>query len=130
MSAKKICIIDDDRMYQMILQRHFLKVDPTIQLMSYLNGSEAIAGIQKTMAAGEPLCDTVLLDINMPIMDGWQFLAGIDAIVPDFGSRVNVYVLSSSLDDRDRSRALANKHVKDYIYKPITPEKIKELSGN
>jgi len=129
MTVKKVCIIDDDRMYQMILQKYFLKVDSGIQLMSFLNGLEAVRGLEKVAAEGQPLCDLVLLDINMPVMDGWQFLEKIDEIIPDFGKRVDVYVLSSSLDDRDKTRALANKHVKDYIYKPISPEKIREITG-
>ena len=61
--------------------------------------------------------DIILLDLNMPIMDGWGFLDGLkDAQIQ---SGFKVYVLTSSLDDRDRTRAQNYQMVEGYLTKPL-----------
>ena len=124
---KKICIIDDDQMYQAILKRQINKLNPDTTLLPYKNGADAIEGFKALLAAELPLCDVILLDINMPVMDGWQFLSAVDAIYPGIGKTVDIYVVSTSLDARDKEKALADKNVKEYIPKPIPPDKLLQI---
>lgn len=119
---RKICVIDDDHMYQVIIKRLIMKIDADAKLMTFKNGADALDGF-KTLLANDPLlCDVILLDINMPLMDGWQFLHAIENILPGIGNSIDIYVVSTSLDGRDKEKALADKNVKGYISKPIPTE--------
>ena len=114
-------------MYQVIIKRLIMKIDPAIVLMPFKHGADALDGLQKLAADNSPLCDVILLDINMPVMDGWQFLSAVESIRPGIGSDVDIYVVSTSLDGRDKERALADKNVKGYIFKPIPIDRLTQI---
>ncbi len=124
---RKICIIDDDEMYQFIIKRQILKLCPEAKLISYKHGAEAIEALKARAAEGFPPCDVILLDINMPVMDGWEFLSAGEATLGEMGKMVDIYVVSTSVDTRDKEKALANKNVKEYISKPIPPDKLLQI---
>lgn len=69
----------------------------------------------------------LFLDINMPIMNGWEFLEKYDLLSAEIKSSIRLYILSSSVDDRDIEKANANKNIVTYLAKPITKEIIAEL---
>jgi CheY-like chemotaxis protein len=73
------------------------------------------------------LPDMILLDINMPLMDGWEFLKAYDQIKDRLGKAIKIYVVSSSIDERDVSRARSINHVVDYVEKPVTTDRLREL---
>jgi CheY-like chemotaxis protein len=66
----------------------------------------------------------LLLDINMPIMSGWEFLELFDNLSYMIKDRVRICILSSSIDDRDKERSYANKNVADFLVKPLTDKDI------
>jgi CheY-like chemotaxis protein len=73
--------------------------------------------------------DAILLDINMPVMDGFAFLTAFEALYqPRRAAPPVVVMLTSSPDSRDRDRAFAFASVRDYIVKPITVEQARELA--
>lgn len=124
---RKICVIDDDPMYQVIIKRLIMKIDGDTVLSSYKHGADAIESFKTILAENSALCDVILLDINMPVMDGWQFLKALEDILPGIGSEIDIYVVSTSLDARDRERAMADKNVKDYIFKPIPQDRLMKI---
>lgn len=79
---KHLFVIDDDNTYQLILSHLVKRVSDEIILTSFSNGAEALTYFRQAVAAGSRETGTVLIDINMPVMDGWQFL---DAIEREFG---------------------------------------------
>ncbi len=124
---RRICIIDDDEMYQYIITRQIVKLCPEAKVISYRHGTEAIEAL-KALATGDFLpWDVILLDINMPVMDGWQFLGILEAMVSEIGKMVDIYVVSTSVDTRDTEKALADKNVKAYISKPIPADKLLQI---
>lgn len=66
------------------------------------------------------LPDIIFLDINMPIVDGWDFLEEFDKIKNSLPKTINIYMVSSSINAFDRVRAESQKLVNGYISKPIT----------
>ena len=66
----------------------------------------------------------LLLDLNMPAMNGWEFLEQFETLNDSIKGQVEVYVLSSSVDRHDKLRAAADKNVAGYIEKPLTREKM------
>ena len=71
----------------------------------------------------------LLLDLNMPTMTGWEFLELFESLDEKIKSRLEIYVLSSSVDPHDKERASANKNVVDYIVKPLTKEIVVNISS-
>lgn len=69
----------------------------------------------------------LFLDINMPIIDGWGFLERFEKLSADTKLKVKVYMLSSSLDENDVTRARSYTNVEDYIHKPLTIEGVEGI---
>lgn len=69
----------------------------------------------------------LLLDINMPIWSGWDFVDHFEKLDKKIKHCFKIYMLSSSIDNNDKLRAVENKNVVDYIEKPLTEEKVFSL---
>ncbi|MEM6841766.1 MAG: response regulator [Bacteroidota bacterium] len=110
----RVFIIDDNQIDLLISRKLLLKNSTNIDVKEY---SQARQALDDMKAAQEEHPDLILLDLNMPIMDGWGFLDGLkDAQIQ---SGFKVYVLTSSLDDRDRTRAQNYQMVEGYLTKPL-----------
>jgi len=66
----------------------------------------------------------LLLDINMPIWTGWDFLDNFDKLDDEIKRQIKIYILSSSIDANDKQRASGNKNVVDYIEKPLSEKTV------
>ncbi|GLB53606.1 response regulator [Neptunitalea chrysea] len=121
-----ICIIDDDKIYQSLTKRMLLKLVDEIDIEQFLDGSDAFESFREKIASGEQLPKVVLLDINMPTMDGWEFLSKLEKLKIDF-SEVDIHIVSSSIAIQDMEKAKANVNILGYITKPIKPEILKNI---
>lgn len=116
------CIIDDDPIFIFGTKKVMKEVNFCDHVIVYHNGEEAIHGLKSMVKKGEELPGLIFLDLNMPIMDGWDFLEDFIAIPNKNRENVIVYIISSSIDANDFIRARSYKAVNNYILKPITPE--------
>jgi CheY-like chemotaxis protein len=114
---KSICIIDDDRVYQLVMAKSIQRIDKSVQVKSFLSSHEALDDFSQALKAGEPLPEVVLLDINMPDLNGWQFLEALLALGPQ--PAPGVYIVSSSIAPADRERANSYGMVRQFLVKPI-----------
>lgn len=71
--------------------------------------------------------EIILMDLYLPVMDGWQFLEAYTQMFNHKTTNTHIYVLSSSISPYEISRAKGLPVVKDYIIKPVTLDKIKEI---
>lgn len=120
-------VIDDDDTYQFIVQRTIEQTKLVKQIRVFSNGLEAIRFFEASLINGESLPDIILLDLTMPIMDGWGFLEDYVALRPRVGKKIIVYIVSSSINPVDVERARSISAVTDYVVKPLTIEKFVEL---
>lgn len=97
----------------------------SLDFLIYKNGKEAFDDLLPKLWEDTNLPDVILLDLNMPIMDGWQFLDELVKI-PN-AERIPIYIVSSSVDRRDIDKAKTYKIVNNYIIKPFSVAKIKDL---
>lgn len=116
------CIIDDDPIFVFGTKKVMKEVDFCDDILVYHNGEEAINGLKSMVKRGEQLPNLIFLDLNMTIMDGWDFLEDFIAIPYNNRKDVFVYIISSSIDANDFIRARNYEIVNNYILKPVTPE--------
>jgi two-component system chemotaxis response regulator CheY len=126
---KEVFVVDDDKVFHFIIKKLFTKNNIEINPSFYLNGLEALDKIKEKINQGISLPDLILLDINMPIMDGWQFL---DEFRQTRKSNPNektiIYLVSSSDSQTDINKAKEYQdQIKDYFFKPMTLEDLQKI---
>jgi len=125
----KICLIDDEWICRLIVHKLIEKIIPEPDIVDCTEGQAAIDFLTGQSLIGEPLPELILLDINMPLANGWQFLDllyGLD--IHDYQPRV--YISSSSIGSDDMDRAKTYPAVYGYLPKPLTPMILWEIFGD
>lgn len=121
------CIVDDDPIYVFGTRRIMEIAGYSERFLVFKNGREAIEGLISLISSGSKLPEVIFLDLNMPVMDGWDFLDEFGKLAVD--GHIVVYVLSSSIDPADTVRAKEYGSVKEYLVKPLTLDRLKEIMG-
>ncbi len=122
-----ICLVDDDQIFRFTFSRTMKSTLSEHPLLMFGDGAEAIEFIIKNKDQDTELPDVIFLDINMPIMDGWQFLDEYARIKSSLCKNITIKMLSSSVDQADIEEANKRKEVSQYIVKPFTPDGMKGL---
>jgi len=124
---KSLYVIDDDKIYHFLLKNLFKQNGIQVATSFFLNGYEAIEAI-KNGNDTDALPDLILLDVNMPIMNGWQFIEEYRKISETIAKNPVVYMISSSNDEVDINKAKGySEIVKDYLLKPICKEDLEKI---
>jgi CheY-like chemotaxis protein len=125
---KDVFVIDDDKVFHFIIKKLFSKNNIDVSPSFYLNGLEAIEVIKEKINSGFSMPDLILLDINMPIMDGWQFLDEFRKTKKTSSGQTIIYLVSSSDSISDMNRAKEYQdQIKDYFFKPMSLEDLKKI---
>ena len=117
MRLRRILSIDDNSTDQLVHRRRIQKHDAAIDVEDANHGQHAL----DILAAGDFWPDLILLDVNMPVLNGFEFL---DRAVALYAERVPpvVLTLTSSFQDRDVDRARGYPAVVGWLVKPLTQE--------
>jgi CheY-like chemotaxis protein len=123
-----VCLIDDDKIYQFTARKILESTGLAKNILSFYNGKEAIGFFQeKQNNSKDELPDVIFLDINMPVMNGWQFLDEYQKLNSSLKSAITIYMVSSSVDDSDIQKSKEYSTVAEYIVKPITRIRYQQL---
>lgn len=123
MTMSTIILIDDDISVNYFHRRLITLLNLSEDIHTFFNGKQALEGIieiNKNAAPGQKAI--VFLDLNMPLMSGWEFLEEFEKIKDDLNLIFNIHVISASLNPVDRERAEKNPNVISYIGKPLSKE--------
>lgn len=129
-TLKQLALVDDDDVFVFLTTRMLEKYNLVDLIKIFENGYDALAFIKENLGNIEALPDIILLDLSMPIMDGWQFLDEFVKINLKIGKKITIYICSSSISPNDIARAKAISAVSDFIIKPMTKEKLIEMIKN
>jgi CheY-like chemotaxis protein len=126
----KLFLVDDDAMTNLVNKKIINKyLDADIQ--SFTDPEKAIHLLEELSGSRPDMIpDVLFLDINMPLMDGWEFLKAFENLPEVVLNRCKVYMLSSSIDPLDVSRSRSFKAVHSFIEKPLTEAKLAVLQSN
>ena len=127
MSTNLVCIIDDDKIYRYTIEKYIKMLNLASNVIVFADGEEALSFLNKEALNKQNLPDVIFLDVNMPLMDGWEFMNVYKEVKKLLTKDIKIYMASSSIDDRDKAKAESIQDIDDFIVKPIEEEKLKEL---
>lgn len=130
MKKKVIWVIDDDPIYQIIVNKIINRSEIFSAVSTFKNGKEGIDALNNSLQKNELLPDIILLDINMPIMDGWEFMEEMKLLKPQFSKTVITYIVSSSIAIEDKNKSKTYPDILGYLSKPITTNDLIMISSN
>ena len=123
----RVFIIDDDPIHQRIAQIMISKHNLFDEYFSYTDAQKALDFLQENKNNKEALPDVILLDLNMPVLDGWDFLEIFETLIKEFKKNIRVFIVSSSVDEKDLLRSKLYVTVKGFISKPLSPDIIRSI---
>ena len=115
MPSQRILLVDDDPIFLTLAELAIKKERKDVEIFKAFNGEEAIEFLSHQVV------DVIYLDLNMPIMNGWDFL---EACLERNQTENKIFVLTSSIDPSDKKRAEENPLVTSMLEKPLNKEKI------
>lgn len=115
-------IVDDDVIFVFVLKKLLEKNGNFGKMVDFKNGNDAIDIL---FSKESQLPCVILLDLNMPIIDGWQFLDQLED--SELKEQLNVYIMSSSIDRSDIEKSKNYSIVKDFISKPVNADKLDKI---
>lgn len=122
-----ILLVDDDQIINLV-HRKFLEKSGKFGPITITNSAtKALDVLQAMHETGEPLPRLMLLDIMMPVLNGFQFLEKFSELPATITSEVRIVMLTSSLDPRDKEKSVSSPYVVGFIDKPLDRWKMEQL---
>lgn len=122
---KKILLIDDSESDNFIHKKRIEKADVCDEVIIKYSGLEGLQYLSTPNEAGKfPKPELVFLDINMPGMNGWEFLAEYQKLEEDMKANVVISMLTTSVSEQDRDMAKQWSSIRSFENKPLTEDKL------
>jgi len=113
-------LVDDSEIFNFIMKKLIQNIDPELNVYSFIYPEEALASLQEINP------DIIFLDLNMPIIDGWEFLNHMR----ERNLQYKTYIISSSTSEIDIQQSNNYKNVNGYLIKPVGEEKLAAILQN
>lgn len=124
---KLALLVDDDAICnsisKILLKKKFAN---EFEITAFVNPVEGLKFLGETLEENKYQQILILLDINMPVLTGWEFLEEYKKLSSD-KKNVTIYILTSSVSKTDIEKAKQNENVTDFISKPITAATVEKL---
>jgi CheY-like chemotaxis protein len=121
----KILIIDDDMVYRTITSKMIAHINSSVIVEESENGEIGLSNLANQTDLG--LRTVVFLDINMPVLNGWEFLEQIEKSNFYNFTQLEIYMVSSSTNERDILKAKDFDFIKGFIIKPLSKENLQGI---
>ncbi|TLP80124.1 two-component system response regulator [Maribacter sp. ACAM166] len=124
---KRILLVDDSREFNYLNNYIIKKNGCTDHIQVAENGQQALDILNLGIKETNLFPDLILLDLNMPCINGWEFMEAFKELKFDQKDEIIIVILSSSINPEDKTRAEKIKEVSGFVNKPLTPEKFNIL---
>ena len=121
----KVFIIDDDTIHQRIAQIMIEKHQLFDEYTSFIEAEKAVTFLKENKEISKNLPDVILLDLNMPVIDGWDFLDLYEGFKDEVSKAIRIFIVTSSVDEKDILKAQRYSTVTGFISKPLSPDIIR-----
>ncbi|MBF9030616.1 response regulator [Rhodobacterales bacterium HKCCE3408] len=121
-----IMVIEDCEADRFFLRRAIRATMPGCEIVEFDYADDALSWLR---TANRPEPEVIFVDINMPRMSGFDFVDAFEALYPELKSGANVWVMSHSIDPRDRVRAELHPAVKGFLTKTYAADDISAILG-
>lgn len=118
---KNILLVDDDNVFNFINTKLLERAGVANEINTALNGEEALGLLNKYHMGKSALPDVILLDLNMPVMDGFSFLEAYKKISLPWKKNICIIIVTSSINAADRLKA-KKLGITRYLSKPLSEE--------
>lgn len=121
----KVMLLDDDEVNNFICSSIIQKCIPEARVISFLNGKQGLDYLESLLGKNDyNLPDLIFLDINMPVMNGWEFLDRYKKIANRFNKKIVLMMLTASISDKDFKKAETYDIVDSYLTKPLKQDEL------
>ena len=120
-------LIDDDSIFNFIHAKVIRQVDEEADIADFISSSEALAFIKERFVSHKAEPTLVFLDINMPEINGFELLDAIKELPAESVSKMSIYIITSSLNEKDVRKSKEYPSLKGYIGKPLSFERLNEV---
>ncbi|HEX8332043.1 MAG TPA: response regulator [Segetibacter sp.] len=127
---KSVLLVEDDPITVMVCDRIIKMNGFSDEVKSCENGRYALEYLKEKATVGTYWPDIIFLDINMPVMNGWDFLEELEQIKDTLPPLPRIFILSSTVDPEDFSRAKSFSTVEDFISKPLEKDYLDTISAS
>ncbi|MCB0738733.1 MAG: response regulator [Bacteroidetes bacterium] len=125
---KRVYLVDDDEINNFICVNIIQKIGFAQRVDSFEKGRDALDFLEKTAAqTPNELPEIIFLDINMPIMNGWDFLEEYSELKAKYNLNIDLYMLSSSIYQADVDKSKSYGDVVDFVTKPLREESLNAI---
>lgn len=127
MKKASILLVDDDEIYLYLTERLIDGISENLTVKSYTDGEKALDYVTNCVNEKTELPGVILLDVNMPFLDGWGFLREFKELKNKINDKVHIYLVTSSERERDKVRAQEFEELTGYVVKPVSEDKLVEI---
>ncbi|MAZ26053.1 MAG: response regulator [Cytophagaceae bacterium] len=122
-----ILLIDDDKPTNFLSKLIIDGANCTHETITLQSAKEALDFMNKERDGSYPQPDLIFLDINMPAMNGWEFLDEFDKLEENRKQKTKIVMMTTSLNPEDEKRASKISYIADFMNKPLNQECLQEI---
>lgn len=127
--SRKVMIVDDDEVSNFVCTSTIEQAGISNDIIAFLTARDALDFIEQAIAnAVELLPDLILLDINMPVMNGWDFMEAYKKLMPTINKNIVIIILTSSVYQKDKEKAGTYAEISDFASKPLDTSVLLEFA--